>query len=65
MHKFIITFTLLLCLFANANEQEPIKLGAKYNEATAKVEAFKNIQQKSVYLGKYPFVSHTFCTEKI
>ena len=46
MQKIILTLALLLSIQAFCEELEPIKLGAKYNEATAKVEAFKDIQKK-------------------
>ena len=46
MHKIILTLALFLSFQVLADELEPIKLGVKYNEATARVEAFKNIQNK-------------------
>ena len=46
----MIRFLLILAFFLNlsvfAQNVEPIKLNAKYNEATARVEAFKDVQQK-------------------
>ncbi|MBR3604398.1 MAG: hypothetical protein IKL52_00020 [Candidatus Gastranaerophilales bacterium] len=37
---------LFLMFFINANAQEPIQIGITYNEATARIEAFKNVQKK-------------------
>ena len=46
MRRIILTLALFLSFQAIANELEPIKIGVKYNEATARVEAFKDIQKK-------------------
>ena len=33
-------------LFLNSNAQEMLQTGISYNEATARIEAFKNVEQK-------------------
>lgn len=44
MYKiFLILF---LMLFLNSNAQEMLQTGISYNEATARIEAFKNVEQK-------------------
>lgn len=44
MYKvFLILFSML---FLNTQAQEPIQIGITYNEASARVEAFKDINQK-------------------
>ena len=44
MYKiFLILF---LMLFLNALAQEPIKASVKYTQATARIEAFKDVQEK-------------------
>ena len=44
MKKFLFLFVILIFNFAFA--QDTFKAGIKYNEASAKVEAFKDIQKK-------------------
>lgn len=44
MYKlFLVLFSIL---FLNAQAQEPIQIGIVYNEATARIEAFKDVKQK-------------------
>lgn len=43
---FRIILVLFLMFFINVHAQEAIQAGVKYNEASARIEAFKNVKQK-------------------